>query len=138
VLVGPVRLAGPPFHGPQYSPRCAPSRLMTPARKRFPHCCVRVPISPNVVTWNTRPEANDREAGIPPSSEPWAERPGTEGAESGKQKEDDVGIGVGLFLIAVGAVLAFAVHVTSNGFDVNTVSAILLAVGMFGVRLSMC
>jgi len=48
-----------------------------------------------------------------------------------------VGIGVSLFLIAVGAVLAFAVHVTSNGFDVNTVGVILLAVGIFGVILSM-
>ncbi|TMK66998.1 MAG: hypothetical protein E6G60_01740 [Actinobacteria bacterium] len=48
-----------------------------------------------------------------------------------------MGIGVSLFLIAVGAVLAFAVHVTSNGFDVNTVGVILLAVGIFGVILSM-
>ena len=30
-------------------------------------------------------EASDREAGIPPSSEPWPERPGGEAVESGKQ-----------------------------------------------------
>jgi len=34
-------------------------------------------------TARRQPEANAREAGIPPSSEPWAERPGAEGAKSG-------------------------------------------------------
>ena len=40
-----------------------------------------------------------------------------------------MGIGVSLILIAVGAVLAFAVHVTTTGFDINTVGYILLIVG---------
>jgi Domain of unknown function (DUF6458) len=48
-----------------------------------------------------------------------------------------VGIGVSLILIAVGAVLAFAVHVTTSGFNVNTVGYILLAVGAFGALLSL-
>jgi uncharacterized protein DUF6458 len=48
-----------------------------------------------------------------------------------------MGLGVSLFLIAVGAVLAFAVHVSSSGFDVNTVGFILLGVGAFGALLSL-
>jgi hypothetical protein len=42
-----------------------------------------------------------------------------------------------LILIAVGAVLAFAVHVTTSGFDVNTVGYILLVVGGVGALISL-
>lgn len=48
-----------------------------------------------------------------------------------------MGIGVSLILIAVGAVLAFAVHVTTSGFDVNTVGYILLVVGAVGALISL-
>jgi hypothetical protein len=48
-----------------------------------------------------------------------------------------MGIGVGLILIAVGAVLTWAVNVDTSGFDVNTVGVILLIVGAVGVLLSM-
>jgi len=48
-----------------------------------------------------------------------------------------VGIGVSLILIAVGAVLAFAVHVTTSGFNVNTVGYILLVVGVVGALISL-
>jgi hypothetical protein len=48
-----------------------------------------------------------------------------------------VGIGVSLILIAVGAILAFAVHVTTTGFNVNTVGYILLVVGAIGALLSL-
>ncbi len=48
-----------------------------------------------------------------------------------------MGIGVSLILIAVGAVLAFAVHVTTTGFDVNTVGYILLVVGAVGGLISL-
>jgi hypothetical protein len=47
-----------------------------------------------------------------------------------------MGIGASLFMIAVGAVLAFAVNVSANEFDVNTVGYILLGVGVLGVLLS--
>ena len=46
-------------------------------------------------------------------------------------------IGVSLVLIAAGAVLAFAVHVTGNGFNVHTIGIILLVVGAIGALLSM-
>ena len=48
-----------------------------------------------------------------------------------------MGIGVSLILIAVGAVLAFAVHVTGNGFNLHTIGIILLVVGALGAVMSM-
>lgn len=50
-----------------------------------------------------------------------------------------MGIGVGIFLVAVGAVLAFAVNTTSvgSGVDIHTIGLILLAVGALGILLSM-
>jgi len=48
-----------------------------------------------------------------------------------------MGLGVGLILVAVGAILAFAVHHQTNGIDINTIGYILLAVGAFGILISM-
>jgi hypothetical protein len=48
-----------------------------------------------------------------------------------------MGIGVSLILIAVGAVLAFAVHVSTSGFNIHTVGYILLVVGIVGAIISM-
>jgi hypothetical protein len=48
-----------------------------------------------------------------------------------------VGIGVSILLIAVGAVLAFAVHVSTSGFNLHTIGWILLIVGAIGVLLSL-
>lgn len=48
-----------------------------------------------------------------------------------------MGIGVSLILIAVGAVLAFAVNATTSGLDVHAVGWILLAVGALGGLLSL-
>lgn len=48
-----------------------------------------------------------------------------------------MGIGVGLILIAVGAVLAFAVDVSTSGFNLNTIGYILLIVGALGVLISL-
>ena len=48
-----------------------------------------------------------------------------------------MGIGVGIFLIAVGAILAFAVEFTAEGIDLNAVGVILMVVGGLGVVLSM-
>ena len=43
-----------------------------------------------------------------------------------------MGLGVSLILIAVGAVMAWAVHVSTTGFDIHTVGFILLVVGIIG------
>jgi hypothetical protein len=49
-----------------------------------------------------------------------------------------MGIGVSIFLIAVGLILALAVNVDTNGtVDVNTVGWILVIVGAVGILLSL-
>jgi hypothetical protein len=48
-----------------------------------------------------------------------------------------MGLGVGLILIAVGAILAWAVNVSTTGVDLNTIGYILLVVGIVGVLLSL-
>ncbi len=48
-----------------------------------------------------------------------------------------MGLGVSLILIAVGAILTWAVNVETSGFNVNTVGVILLIVGAVGALLSM-
>jgi len=48
-----------------------------------------------------------------------------------------MGLGVGIFLLAVGAVLAFAVHATSSAVDVNAVGWILMGVGLVSILLSL-
>ena len=48
-----------------------------------------------------------------------------------------MGLGVGLILAAVGAVLAFAVDATVSGVDIHTIGWILLIVGIVGILLSL-
>lgn len=48
-----------------------------------------------------------------------------------------MGIGVSIFLIAVGAILTFAVHYTTTSVSVPTVGVILMAVGALGLLLSL-
>jgi hypothetical protein len=48
-----------------------------------------------------------------------------------------VGIGVGLLLIAAGAVLAFAVEKELSGIDIQVVGWILMLVGLAGVLLDL-
>jgi hypothetical protein len=48
-----------------------------------------------------------------------------------------MGLGVSLFLIAIGAILAFAVDASVSGVDIQAVGWILLAVGAAGALLSM-
>lgn len=48
-----------------------------------------------------------------------------------------MGIGASLILIAVGAVLTWAVTATVSGVSVHTVGVILLVVGIVGLLLSL-
>ena len=48
-----------------------------------------------------------------------------------------MGIGTSLLLIAVGAVLRFAVTVSTSGFNVHTVGVILMIVGVVGLLFSL-
>ena len=47
-----------------------------------------------------------------------------------------MGIGVSVFLLAVGAILAFAVDVSTQGIDLNAVGVILMIVGLIGLLTS--
>lgn len=47
------------------------------------------------------------------------------------------GIGGSLFLIALGAVLYWAVSVEAEGFSINTIGLILLIVGVIGLVLTL-
>ena len=48
-----------------------------------------------------------------------------------------MGIGVSVFLLALGAILAFAVHASVNGLDINTIGVILMVVGVIGVLIDL-
>jgi Flp pilus assembly protein protease CpaA len=48
-----------------------------------------------------------------------------------------MGIGASVFLIALGAILAFAVHATVNGIDINVVGVILMVAGAIGLAMTM-
>jgi hypothetical protein len=48
-----------------------------------------------------------------------------------------MGIGAGIFLVAVGAILAFAVNVTATGFNIHTIGIILMIVGIAGIFLDL-
>jgi hypothetical protein len=48
-----------------------------------------------------------------------------------------MGIGVSLILIAAGAILTWAVNVSSSGFNINTIGVILMVVGAVGLVLSL-
>jgi hypothetical protein len=48
-----------------------------------------------------------------------------------------MGIGASVFLIAVGAVLAFAVDVQTSGIDLATVGVVLMVVGVIGLATTL-
>ena len=48
-----------------------------------------------------------------------------------------MGIGVSIFLLAVGAILTFALDVNVSGIDLDTVGVILMIVGIIGLLASM-
>ncbi|MBW3615299.1 MAG: hypothetical protein KY439_08335 [Actinobacteria bacterium] len=48
-----------------------------------------------------------------------------------------MGIGVSIFLLAVGAILTFALNASVSGIDLDTVGVILMIVGVIGLITSM-
>jgi Domain of unknown function (DUF6458) len=48
-----------------------------------------------------------------------------------------MGVGTSILLIAVGAILDFAVKVNSSHFNVNTIGLILMIVGVVGLVVSL-
>src|SRR4029453_2418479 len=49
----------------------------------------------------------------------------------------EMGLGVSIFLIAVGAILTWAVNATVSGLELQTIGVILMVVGALGLVLSM-
>lgn len=49
----------------------------------------------------------------------------------------NAGYGGSIFLLAVGAILAFAVSVDAEGFNLNTIGWILMGAGALGVVLTL-
>jgi hypothetical protein len=48
-----------------------------------------------------------------------------------------MGLGVSIFLIAVGAILTWAVNASVSGLELDTIGVILMVVGALGLVLSM-
>ena len=48
-----------------------------------------------------------------------------------------MGIGTSLFLIAVGAILYFAVNAEVSGLEISTVGIILMIIGVVGLLISL-
>jgi hypothetical protein len=48
-----------------------------------------------------------------------------------------MGIGASVFLIALGAILTWAVHTTVSGLDINTIGVILMVAGAIGLAMTM-
>lgn len=48
-----------------------------------------------------------------------------------------MGIGVSVFLFAVGAILTFAVEATVSGLDISTVGVILMIAGALGLIMTL-
>jgi Domain of unknown function (DUF6458) len=49
----------------------------------------------------------------------------------------EVGLGISIFLIAVGAILVWAVNASVSGLELDTIGVILMVVGILGLVLSM-
>jgi hypothetical protein len=47
-----------------------------------------------------------------------------------------MGIGTSIFLIAVGAIMRFAISVHTDGFSIHTAGLILMIVGIVGLLIS--
>jgi hypothetical protein len=48
-----------------------------------------------------------------------------------------MGIGMSIFLIAVGAILRYAINVNVEGVEIDTVGLILMVVGAIGLLISL-
>ncbi len=48
-----------------------------------------------------------------------------------------MGIGISVFLLALGAILAFAVHASISGLDINVIGYILMLAGAIGLLMTL-
>jgi hypothetical protein len=57
--------------------------------------------------------------------------------EASWRRRAALSLGVSIFLLVVGAILTFAVDVTTSGFNLKTVGVILMVAGALGLVLSL-
>ena len=58
-------------------------------------------------------------------------------AEPSPGDAETMGIGTSLFLIAVGAILYFAVNADVSGIEISTIGIILMVIGVIGLLISL-
>jgi Domain of unknown function (DUF6458) len=58
-------------------------------------------------------------------------------AAAARHRRFVVGIGASVFLIAVGAILTFAVHASVSGIAIHTVGVILMIAGALGLTVTL-
>jgi Domain of unknown function (DUF6458) len=58
-------------------------------------------------------------------------------ARGARTEEGPMGIGGSIFLLAVGAILAFAVNAHISGIDINIIGWILMAAGLIGLIITL-
>jgi small-conductance mechanosensitive channel len=58
-------------------------------------------------------------------------------AQAAHGDAETMGIGSGLFLIAIGAILYFAVNAEVSGIEISTIGLILMVVGIVGLVISL-
>ena len=85
----------------------------------------------------------DPAAGSPTSGQrrcaaawPWARR-GSRLVLPPTARRPVMSLGTSIFLIAVGAIMRFAIHVSTTGFSIHTAGTILMVVGAIGLLLSL-
>src|SRR5207344_3359683 len=62
---------------------------------------------------------------------------GTRSTTTLSEEDEKMGLGVSIFLIAVGAILTWGVNATVSGLELQTIGVILMVVGALGLVLSM-
>jgi hypothetical protein len=58
-------------------------------------------------------------------------------AQPARGDAEGMGIGTSLFLIAVGAILYFAVNADIQGLEISTIGIILMVIGVVGLLISL-
>lgn len=53
------------------------------------------------------------------------------------RRRNEMGIGVSVFLLAIGAILTFATNVSVSGLDLDVVGIVLMVVGLIGLLMTL-
>jgi hypothetical protein len=93
--------------------------------------------TPITISWTIEPLRTDAASLLQPDHRVRRFSTGSGRESNGHIQGGRMGLGVGIFLIAVGAILTFAVNATSSSVNVDAVGWILMAVGLTSILLSL-